>query len=168
MSFDIFFQPCRYGGTTVEKKNPFTGQVQSSLVDEPLNAAESTAVRNVLSQAGVHGPDEYGCYRVDLEDGGNAEVFASNLEWGCSVAARSMTPSLCQFLYRLLKAGNWVMLPVMEEAMAITTSPGSLKRIPDDFPKVVVCNSIEELTVLLADGFGAWEKYRDQLVDGGP
>jgi hypothetical protein len=58
------------------------------------------------------------------------------------------------------------MLPAMEDNVAITTSPESMKGIPDDFPAVVVCNSVEELAVLLADGVGAWEKYRDHVVGG--
>ncbi len=29
MSFDIFFQPCRFGGPPVIKSNPFTGKTQS-------------------------------------------------------------------------------------------------------------------------------------------
>ena len=56
MSFDIFFQPCRFRGTTVQKTNTFTGKVQSVLANEPLTAAELEAVQNVLKQANAHGP----------------------------------------------------------------------------------------------------------------
>src|ERR1019366_5550534 len=106
MSFDIFFQPCRFSGGTVETKNPFSGEIQSNLLNEPLSPTELQAVQRVLKQATAHGPDEYGCYVVELEDGGVAEVFADNLETGCMAAIRSITPDLSKFLYDLLEAGN--------------------------------------------------------------
>jgi hypothetical protein len=166
MSFDIFFQPCRFCGGTVDMENPFTGQVQSVPFNEPLNATELQAVRWVLDQANGHGPDEDGFYSVECADGGMADVFGNNLANGCMAALRGVTPDLCQFLCDLLKAGNWVMLPAMEGAMAITTSPSCLKDISADFPRVVVCNSPKEISVLLIDGFRGWEKYRDQFVGG--
>lgn len=164
MSFDIFFQPCRFTGTQVVKTNPFTGESQSFSSNEPLNDAELKAVRQVLKQANAHGPDEHACYVVQLGDGGGAEIFGDQLATGCMAALRGMTPDLIQFLFDLLKAGNWVMLPAMEDAVAITTSPESMKGIPSDFPRVVVCNSAEELGTLLTNGVHAWEKYRDQVV----
>jgi hypothetical protein len=57
-----------------------------------------------------------GCCTVDFNDGGAAEVFADRLKSGCMVALRGMTPEVSQFLFELLKAGNWVMLPAMEDA----------------------------------------------------
>ena len=164
MSFDIFFQSCRYADKPVEKKNPFTGKVETVLPSEPLTAAEVAAVQGILKQANARGPDEHDCYVVDLADGGRAEVFAKNLSKSCMVALRGMTPHLLQFLYDLLKAGNWVMIPAMEDAAAITTSPERLKGVPEDFPKIVVCNSATELGVLLSKGVQAWQEYRDQIV----
>jgi len=166
VSFDIFFQPCRFTGSSVEQKNPFTGEVRSVLANEPLNSAELEAVRKVLWQAKAGGPDEQGCYVVQLGDGGGAEVFGDDLATGCMVALRGMTPDLSRFLYNLLKAGNWVMLPAMEDAMAITAAPGAMRGIPDDFPRVVACNSAEELAALLAGGIGAWEKTVIRFVGG--
>jgi len=153
MSFDVFFQPCR-----------FTSDAQAVLANEALSPAELQAVHQVLERANAHGPDLQGCYVVQLGDGGGAEVYGASLAMGCMVALRGMTAELLQFLLRLLEAGNWVMLPAMADAMAITTSPGSLKGIPADFPRVIVCNSAEELGLLLADGVQAWEKYRAQVV----
>lgn len=122
------------------------------------------AVEQVLGQANPLGPDEHGCYVIDLDDGGSAEVFTNQLAAGCMVALRGMTPRLNQFLFDLLKAGNWVMLPMMEDVVAITTSPESVKVIPDDFPEVVVCHSAEELSFLLGNGVETWKNYRDQVV----
>jgi hypothetical protein len=164
VSFDIFFQPCRFGGAPAEKRNPFTGKTVSGAPNEPLNAAELTAVQQILDRAKSSGPDEHGCYVVDLSDGGTAEVFTGDLATGCMVAMRRITPDLFQFLYDLLEAGNWVLLPAMEDGAAITASPECLKGVPADFPKIVVCGSAEELRVLLTPGVNAWQKYRDQVV----
>jgi hypothetical protein len=168
MSFDIFFQPCRYTGSPIEKTNPFNGEVKWVIPDEPLNAEELNAVRQVLKGVKADRPDQYNCYVVELADGGQADIFPDDgLATGCMVAVRGMTPELLQFLFDLLKAGQWAMLPAMENTVAITTSPDRMGCIPDDFPRVVVCNSAEELRILLVDGVQAWEKYRDQVVDGG-
>jgi hypothetical protein len=168
MSFDIFFQPCRFGDKLIERVNPFTGEVQSVPRDVPLNADEVGAVQKVLREVTVRGPDEHGCCVVELSDGGGAEVFADDLETGCMVSLRGMTPGLLTFLYDLLKAGNWVMIPAMEDTAAITTSLNSLQRVPDDFLRIVVCNSVEELSQLLSGGIRAWEKYRDQVMGEQP
>jgi hypothetical protein len=166
MSFDIFFQPCRFTGTAEIKKNPFTGEALSVPLNEPLSDVELQAVQQVLKRANAQGPDDQGCYVVQLEDGGEAEVFGSDLANSCMVALQGMTDDLLRFLFDLLKAGNWVMLPAMEDPVAITTSPGILRGIPDDFPRVVTCNSAAELGVLLSSGVHAWEEYRDQVKKG--
>jgi hypothetical protein len=80
---------------------------------------------------------------------------------------RNLTPGILQFLLDLLKAGNWVMCPTMEDAVAVTCSPDRLWGVPEDFPEIVTCDSAEELGVLLSDGFGAWKKYRDRLLRRG-
>jgi hypothetical protein len=164
MSFDLFFQPCRFSGGTVEKTNPFNGEIESIPFNESLSATELRAVERVLKEAGADSPAEDGCYVVKVGDGGEAEVWASNLGSSCMVALRGITPNLMQFLFDLLIAGNWVMLPAMEDTVAITTSPQSLKGVPTDFPSVVVCKSANELAVLLTEGVRQWEKYRDQVT----
>lgn len=166
MSFDIFFQTGRFAGKPVVKKNPFTGKAQTVFPEEPLTAAEVKAVRQVLKGIDAQGPDKHGCYIVELADGGGAEVFADKLKMGCMVALRDITPHLIQFLFDLLKAGNWVMLSPLEDAVAITASPGIVKGVPDEFPKVVVCNTTDELGVLLTKGVKAWQKHRDKVVRG--
>jgi hypothetical protein len=164
MSFDILFKTCRRTGKPVVRKNPFTGKDQTVVPDEPLSPAELKAVKQVLKRAAGRGPDVIGCHVVRLPDGSQAEVFATELANGCVVVLRGFTARLLRFLFDLLKAGDWVMIPVMEEAVAITTSPGSMKGVPTDFPRVVVCNSAEELGTLLSGGVRAWEQNRDHVV----
>lgn len=166
MSFDIFFQPCRYGTELVEQRNPVTGQVKSVLPNEPLTPAELQAVQSVLDRVTIHRPNKSGCHVVGVEDDGKAEVFGDDLGSGCMVALRGITPALLQFLIDLLRAGNWSMVAVMDDIVAIVSSLESVKSVPDDFPKIIVCNSADELGILLSGGFAAWKKYRDQAVGG--
>ena len=166
MGFDIHFFPSRGGGKPVERISPFTGK-QMITVIKTLSSDEVTAVRKVLKGVNAHGPDSFDRYTVDLEDGGNAEVNDSDLETtGCTVVLRILTPDLARFLYDLLKAATWVMVPVMEDHVAIAASPESAEGITGDYPKFVVCNSATELGALLTGGVQAWQKYRDQIVEG--
>jgi hypothetical protein len=166
MSFDILFHTARFTGKTVVKKNPFTGEVASVMSEEPLTATEVKAVRKVLKEVNAQGPDEHGCYVVELKDGGAAEVFSDQLKSGCMVCLRGITPDLCQFLFDVLKAGKWVMLPIMEDAVALTASPSSVKGVPDDFPRLLNCDSAQALAVLLTKGVKDWQNYRDKVMRG--
>ena len=167
MSFDIFFQPCHFGAIPVEKRNPFTGETKPVLPVEPLTDTELGGVQAVLTKATTRGPDKFGRHVVGFKDGGRAEVFAGDLETGCMVAVRGITPGLLQFLIDLLKAGNWGMIAAMEDSVFIVSSLESAKGVPDDFPEMVVCNSADELGVLLSGGFNSWKKYRDQIAGDG-
>jgi len=131
---------------------------------EPLSSAEMDAVRHVLQAAKAQGPDEFGNYDIQGDGGGSADVNCGDLSSGCSVTMHKFTNGVSQFLFDLLKAATWVMLPAVEDSVAITTSAEDLKQIPDDFPRVVACNSADELGILLADGVQAWEKYRRQII----
>ena len=164
MSFDIFFQPCRFGTEAVEVQDESTGQTRKILPNEPLTAAELAAVRNVLSNANASAPDNYGCYQVRFTNGGSAEIYGSNLEKGCMVALWGLTAETLKFLFDLLKAGNWTMIPPTRETRAIASSVNAFKRIPEGFPPTAVCESPAELGIILNDGFDIWEKYRDQIV----
>ena len=66
----------------------------------------------------------------------------------------------CRFGKESMKIKN----PLMEDAVVITTSPGSIWGIPADFPRIVVCNSVDELAVLLAGGIQTWKKSRVQVT----
>jgi hypothetical protein len=164
MSFDIFFQPMVFIDSQGE-----TGDPKAAIRTESLGGSELKAVQNVLGQAAAHRPDEHGCYVIELEDGGGAEIFGNEFADGCMAALRGITPDLLRFLFDLLKAGGdrWLMLPAMEDSVAITTSSRCVKGLPKDFPRLVSCNSPEELGVLLSDGVLAWEKFRDHVVGGG-
>jgi hypothetical protein len=154
MSFDLFYQPCRSGTEPVERRNPFTGEIQTSLPVEPLSAEDLQAIQAVLAGVGARGPDEFGCFVVELGDCGGAEVFASDLASGCTVALRGLTPDMLRFLYDLLAAAHWVLLPAMEGNPAIVTSPNLASGFADSFPEVV-CGSPDELGEILSGGYDA-------------
>ena len=78
-----------------------------------------------------------------------------------------MSPDLLQFLLDLLRAGNWVMVPAMQDTRAIAASSSAFQKVPEKFPELVVCESREEIRLLLSEGFETWKAYRDQVVDGG-
>jgi hypothetical protein len=167
MGFDIFFMRSRSRDEAVEKKNPFTGEVMSVRPPEPLTDSELQAVREVLRGAGAPEPDEVGHSLVEFKDGGDAEVHADRLEEGCSVTLRSgLSPDCLRFLFGLLRAAEWVMLPAMEGNPAIVSSPGLAREFAGSFPETV-CGSPEELGAILSGGYEAWEKYRDQIVGEG-
>lgn len=131
---------------------------------QPMTADEVSAVQTLLDEAKTTGPDEYGCYVVEFQDGGGAEVFASNLSEGFMVSVGGFSPTFLDFLFQLLKAGNLLMCPAMEDAVTVGASESSFEEAPDDLPQRVVCNSPGELGILLSKGFDGWKRYRDQVV----
>jgi hypothetical protein len=163
MSFALFYQPSRCKVNAVERKNPFSGGTQSARQLEPLSVEDVGRVQAVLAAVRARGPDEFGCFVVQFDDGGEAEVYASDLETGCMVAVRGLTPDLVLFLYDFLVAAAWVLLPAMEGNPAIVSSPGVASEFADSFPEMV-CGSPEELGAILSGGFDTWKKYRDQVL----
>jgi hypothetical protein len=163
MSFDVFYQPCRFGTESVEFKDRDTGELRSEFSVKPLTPDDLKAVRAVLGSAAA--PYSDGTYVVEFADGGTAEVFGGDdLETGCMAALRGdLTPELLQFLFALLKAADWIMLPAMEGNPAITALPGRAEGFADSFPEVI-CDSAEELGVVLSGGFEAWQEYRERVV----
>jgi hypothetical protein len=163
MGFDIFYQPCRFGKEPIEQKNPFTGEVRMIRPVEPLITDNVRAVRVILQNAPGGGSDEAENYAANFDDGGEVFVLAKALEQGCMVSIHlGLTPDVLRFLFDLLKAADWIMLPVMEGIPAITTIAGRGAAFSDSFPEVV-CESPEELGSVLSGGFDSFERYRDQI-----
>jgi hypothetical protein len=167
MGFDLFFIRSRSRDEMVEKANPFTREVMSVRLVEPLTDSELQAVREVLRRAGVPELDRSGYSLIQFGDGGAAEVHTSGLEEGCAVTLREcLSPDCLRFLFDLLRAAEWVLLPAMEGNPAIVASPGLASELAGKFPEVV-CGSPEELGAILSGGYDAWERYRDQVVGEG-
>jgi hypothetical protein len=163
MSFDLFYQPCHFGTEPVERKDASAGEVQTDLPVKPLSADDLKSVQRVLARD-AQGPDELGDFIVEAGDGGAAEIFCTDLSTGVMVSVRSLTPHVLRFLFDLLKAADWVLLPAMEDSAAIVSSPGLASGFADNFPEVV-CESPEDLGKILSGGYDAWTGYRDQILD---
>jgi hypothetical protein len=160
--------PCRYGQTPIDAPDRAAGATRKVPSNESLTQEELLAVRAVLSQAGASNGGQCDFFVPMLEDGGYAEVFCRDIQVGCMVALRGITPHVLKFLFNLLQAGNWVMIPAMPDTRSIATSPAAFKRIPDGFPPALVCASPEEIGAIISGGFDAWKKYRDQFVGKSP
>ncbi|MBN9517118.1 hypothetical protein J0H58_01145 [bacterium] len=171
MSFDIHYHTCNLGTRTTRQRNPFTGEVQSVPVGDGLSDAERATVRDMLRAAGADAPDEFGCYAVEVPDGGAAEVFASGLVGpepcdGFMVSLRGMTPGMARLLWELCRDGNMAATPVMEDEVVVVASEAQLRRVQARWPGAVVVGSPDELGRLLDGGIAAWQAYRNQVAGG--
>ena len=167
MSFDVFFEPCRYDGTTDRRVNPFTKQVQDVPRNTPLSEVEVAAVSSVLDRAGAQPPDEHGCRVVRFPDGGSAEIFTNELSRGCMFSIRGVgvTPALAQLLFDVMVAGGWVLMPAGGgDDVVIAPNAQCTTSAPSFYGRVVVAESAREVAALLEGGFDAWKRYRDSVI----
>ena len=157
MSFDVFFEPCRYDGTTERRVNPFTKQVQEIPNNRSLTDREVEAVMNVLDRAGARAPDDQGCRAVRFPDGGSAEIFTNDCARRCMVSIHdNVTPSLAQLLFDVMVAGDWVIIPagsdadgVGDEDVVVAPSTECVANAPSFYGRVVVAESAAGLNTLL-------------------
>lgn len=169
MSVDIHYHTCNLGTQTAMRRNPFTGEEQAVPIDDGLSDAERAAVCNLLASAGAASPDEFGCYVVEFEDGGSAEVFASELAGseqcdGLMVSLHGLTPGTCAFLWQLCHDGGMAATPIMEDEVVVVATAEQLKQVRGRWPDAIVVGSPEELGHLLSGGVAVWQAYRDQVV----
>ena len=151
MSFDVYFQPCRYGVVPERTWQPPNQEPAKGAQGEPLTLVEQQAVRSILTRVCPRGPDKQGCWQVEVDDGGGAEVYTKDLRKGCLVALRGVTPDLVKLMFEILVAGNWVMLPTHDPS-AIVASKDAVRVVPKGFPDVVVCATADALGAVLAEG----------------
>jgi hypothetical protein len=168
MSFDIYYFSCSPTTHREDRRNPFTGKVESMEVDDGLTAAERSAVRELLRRRNAVGPDDHGYYVLRFADGGSAD-FSTDLDGpgacdGGLIEIRGpLSPQLVQFLFDLGRVGNMVTVPVMEGSVPLVASEEQRQRVQARWPESVVVGSAEELRALLSGGFAAWQAYRDQV-----
>ena len=155
MSFDVFLQKFVRG--------------------EPAKANRES-VRAVLSTQDFSGPDDFGFYDVRFTDGSEVEFSASGLSGesdfaACAFHIRGMSQRLVSFIWDIAKAGEMVILPAMDDFVPILSSLEQHNHLPQDlardFPVPVVCKSPAELESLLVGGYSGWQRYRNQVIDGG-
>jgi hypothetical protein len=171
VSFDVFLQSVHRGSEPRQAINPLTGETVAIHPTGELRDHERESVLSVISSYQFRGPDEFGCYPIDLPDGGSAELFAGKLgeAAGCDgmmVACRSLTPQLTGLIFELMVGGNMAALPAMEDTRTFVASEEWSDFTPGDgAPPAVVVRSAAELHAALAGGYEGWKRYRDQVVN---
>ena len=128
----------------------------------------------VLRTREFTGPDDCGFYIVKSSDGVDVELSAKGLDGaarftGCAFHIHSMSPHLVRFILEIAKAGDMVVLPLMEDLVPILSSPEQKQQLPSHFvqdgPEPVFCELTAELESLLSPGYAGWQKYRNQMLN---
>jgi len=173
VSFDIFLCTHNYTGEMRESENPFTGEMVKGPVDAGVSPHERRMLAKLFAAFHAKGPDESGCYALDLPDGGEAEVYADSLSadkpfTGCMLAIRAgVTPQLCDFIWRMANMGRMSIHPAMEDTRPIATDEAHLQLAPSDWKDAVVCHTPQELAVVLQKGFSAWDEFKRSVLGHG-
>lgn len=129
-------------------------------------------VREVLRAATYRGPDDFGFYVVAFPDGVEVEFSASGLEsegsfTGCAFHIRGLGDSLTKFMFDVARAGDMVIIPVMEGNPLVLVSESQNASVPSDVGESlqpILVRSPDELGAVLTGGFEGWSAYRDQVL----
>jgi hypothetical protein len=163
VAFEILFIPCKRAEEEVQRTNPFTGEAVADRPYVPLSAGELAAVQALLDEVKAKRL-EAGGYSFAFADGGSAQILGEDFREGCLVSLWGLTPDVLRFLLDLGRAGNMQMRPIMEEELTVVPSPELLEGEQGDWRNPVFCESAAELGELIAGGFRAWQRYRDQVA----
>ena len=170
MSFDLHLHTCRLGKRVRKSINPFTNEPILVPIDRGLNASQRKAVRKLITEVKAIGPDPDGYYKLTFSDGGMANVCIGSLDaeppWiAFHVEIQVMTDELIAFVYRLAQSGNMSILPIMQDAVPLLTSPATDQLVRDRWPDALVIDSPARLEQLLRKGYKQWTRYRDQVLE---
>ncbi|HEY2369484.1 MAG TPA: hypothetical protein VGH87_23965 [Polyangiaceae bacterium] len=161
MSFDVFFEPCRYDGTTEWRRHPVTNLDREVPKNAPLTDREVAAVTEALDRAGATAADAHGYRVVRFSDGGAADIFTNDCH-GCMFSIRDagVTPALAQLLFDVMIAGDWV-LTFQDDTDEVAIAPNArcVAIVPSFYTRVAIAESTAEMKVLLEGGFDAWKRY---------
>jgi len=150
MSFDVFLQRFKCGEQA---------EVERASVLAELRAVNHTEF------------DEFGFSIITFHDGIDVEFSAGGLVsnesfTGCAFHIRGFGGPLVKFMFDVARAGDMVVIPVMEGSpVGLVTDAQQCELPPEmrgDF-KSARLQSAQELGVLLQGGFEAWSAYRDAV-----
>ena len=170
MSFDIYFLTSRQKKDQVESENPFTGEKSLTNLPSPITEDERYLIKDILSKYGATQPDRFGFYSPVLEDGTTLEMNFKGLYddpefTGGAIHLRESSIATFNFIFKVAAAGNFIVIPVMEDNPTIVTSLEIEQSINSEFPNVVVVTNGSELAEVISGGINVWEKYRDKVVN---
>lgn len=128
------------------------------------------ALREVLQKYDFQQTSEH-FYEVRLQDGFEVELQARGLTSShrftqATFILRSGSDSIARLIFQCAQATGGVLIPTMEGNPCIMVDVSQRAELPADLTlPLVECHSAEELVRLLRDGYHAWFRYRDQIVD---
>ena len=151
MSFDIFLARFERG----------------ELVDAPRGS-----VLAVLRTHRYSGPDQFGFYNVELQDGDSVEFSARGLEsqepfQKCALHVRRFGPGLAGFLFDIASAGRFAVVPAMDGNPVFLVESEMKADLPADMLRdlrPVLVSSASALADGLSGGFKAWAEYLDHVL----
>jgi hypothetical protein len=170
MTFNIHFHTCHLSKRVRKGINPFTKEPVLFPIDRGLNASERKAVRSLLAEVNAIGPNPDGYYKVTFADGGIANACIGSLDGkhpsiAFYVEVEVMTDELVAVLYKLAQSGNMAIIPDMQDAVPLLTSPAMDQLMRDRWPDALVIDSPAQLEKLLRKGYEEWVRYRDQVLE---
>jgi hypothetical protein len=112
--------------------------------------------------------DEFGFSIVTFEDGVEVEFSAGGLDSNesfthCAFHIRDLSDKLVKFVFDIAKAGDMVVIPIMEDATVGLVGDAQQNQLPQEMRgdfKVARLQSAQELGLLLKGGFETWVGYR--------
>lgn len=116
---------------------------------------EAQACIELLATIVSYEPDEYNFLILEFDDGSSTEISIWDDETaisGCMFFTRGISPPLLEFIYKMSKAGGFVILDTggsdtAESPMAIMTSNGVLKKVGKNvFEHPRLCETVSELS----------------------
>jgi hypothetical protein len=130
--------------------------------------ADRKAVCAALARWGWDGSEE-SPYLVGTPDGHGAEFWAKELHGGGrfvggNLELRGFGTVLCRLILDLAKAGPFSISHDGDSGVIILVSEGQRANLPPDLandPKVMVCETAEELEAAIDGGFERWREFRD-------
>jgi hypothetical protein len=136
-----------------------------------VGEADRDAVRVALTRWGWDG--SAGCpYQLGTDDGITVEFYASGLDecgepfYGGNLEVRGFSVALCRLVLDLARAGPFAISHDGDAGATILVSEEQRASLPADMaddPRVMVCETPEELGAALEGGFEAWRAFRDRV-----
>ena len=149
MSFDIFLQRF-HNGISV--------------------APDQAAIQAVISSRSHQGPDEFGCYIFNFDDGTEVELYVGGLDGTEAYdfpmfALRSFGIDAVKLILDCALAGEMTILPMMDKYYLILPDANLQAHLPlavlESVDGCIICATAEELHAVLMGGYQGWRTFRD-------